>query len=106
MSETVMPTVRTADTGASGPSSMCGAPGGANSRPAISSASGAPNLRTGHLREAPDRPARAEAPKQMIADAQRVGGDGQGGVHRRARTEEAAIDDVQVVHVVGPAVDV
>src|SRR5436190_10043695 len=106
MSDTVMPTVRTADTGASGPSSARGALGSANSRPAISRPSGAPSLRTGHLRHGRDRPARAKALEQVIADAQRVGGDGQGGVHRRARAEEAAVDDIQIVHVVGPAVDV
>ena len=38
--------------------------------------------------------------EQVIADAQRVGHDRQRRVHGAARREEAAIDDVEVVHVV------
>src|SRR5215208_3095226 len=38
--------------------------------------------------------------QQVIADAQRVGHDRQRRVHGAARREEAAIDDIQVVHVV------
>src|SRR5438132_303145 len=106
MSDTVMPTVRTADTGASGPSSARGALGSANSSAATSRPAGARQLRTGHLRRARDRAARAEALEQVIADTERVGGDGQRRVHRGARAEEAAIDHVEVVDVVGPAVDI
>jgi hypothetical protein len=42
----------------------------------------------------------------VIAHPKRVGHDGQRGVHRTAGREEAAIHDVEVIHLVGPAVDV
>src|SRR6188768_1163917 len=51
----------------------------------------------GHLRLR--RRAHAEPIQQVIADAERVGRDRQGGVHGRARAEEAAVDDVEVVEV-------
>src|SRR5215204_3422318 len=106
MSETVMPTVRTADTGARSPTSARGATGRPNSSAAARRPSGGPSLRTGDLYRARLGPARAEALEQMIPDAQGVGGDRQGRIHRRARAEEAAVDDIEVVHVVGPAVHV
>src|SRR5689334_15525017 len=52
------------------------------------------------------RRAHPEAIQQVVADAERVGGDGEGRVHRRARAEEAAVDDVEVVEIVRLAVDV
>ena len=42
----------------------------------------------------------------MVADAQRVGNDGQGRVDRRARRKEAAVDDIQIVDLVRAAIDV
>ena len=48
----------------------------------------------------------AEALEQVVADAQRVGHDRQRGVHRAARREEAAVDDVEVVDIVRLAVHV
>ena len=48
----------------------------------------------------------AEPFEQMVADPQRVGDDRQRRVHRRARGEEAGIDDIEIVDLVRPAVDV
>src|SRR5262249_17099831 len=43
---------------------------------------------------------------EVVADAERVGDDGQGGGHRRTGGEETTVDHVEVVHLVGPAVHV
>jgi len=40
----------------------------------------------------------------MISDPERVGHDGQSRIHRAAGAEKAAIDDVEIVHVVRFAV--
>src|SRR5689334_3354193 len=57
-------------------------------------------------RRSGDRHASAEALDQVIADTQGVRGDGQRRIHGSARTEEAAIDDVEIVDVVGAAMHV
>ena len=44
--------------------------------------------------------------EQVVAHAQRVGHDRQRRVHRAARREEAAVDDVEVVEIVGLAVGI
>src|SRR5262245_11933613 len=110
MFATVMPTVSTAATltaavGAAvaaadaeaEPGRRPSRAGAASSRPA----SKMPLRMARHLCEAC-----AEALDQMIADAQRIRGDGQCRIHRGARTEEAAIDDVEIVEIVGAAVHV
>src|SRR5437870_5312587 len=43
---------------------------------------------------------------QMVPHPERVGHDGESWVHRAARTENAAIDDIEIVHVVRFAVGV
>ena len=53
--------------------------------------------------------ARAVSPEPLpdvIADPERVRHDGEGRVHGTARGEEARVDDVEVVDLVGLAVDV
>ena len=44
--------------------------------------------------------------EEVVADAQRVGDDSQGRVHRPARGEKAAVDNVKIVDVVRLAIDV
>src|SRR6516225_7580078 len=48
----------------------------------------------------------AEPVEQMIADPERVGDDRQGRVYRRARREKAGVHDIEIVDLVGPAIDV
>src|SRR5208283_104551 len=50
--------------------------------------------------------ARAQALQNMIAHAQRVGHDRQRRIHRRARREEAAIHDVEILEIMGFAIHV
>src|SRR5574337_1574510 len=42
----------------------------------------------------------------MVSYAERVGDDRQRGIHGRARYEEARVDDIEIIEVVGPAVHV
>src|SRR5690348_4772736 len=48
----------------------------------------------------------AEPAEQVIADAKRVGHDGQCRIDGGTRREKAAVDDIEVVDLVCPAVDV
>src|SRR6266567_3950985 len=52
------------------------------------------------------RPSRSQTVQQMIANAHRIGDDGQRRVDRRAGNEEAAVNNVKVVQIVRLAVDV
>src|SRR5690242_8969850 len=98
MFATVMPTVSTAITATGGGAEARGRPSRAGA--AINRPASRMTLRmAGHL--CCGSHARAEALDQVIADAQRIRGDGQRRIHGSARTEEAAIDDVEVVEVVG-----
>src|SRR5271169_499784 len=45
--------------------------------------------------------ARAQALQNVIAHAQRIGHDRQRRVHRRARREEAAVHDVEILEIMG-----
>src|SRR6266481_3028845 len=42
----------------------------------------------------------------MVADTQSVGDYGERGIHRSARYEEAAVNDIEIVHVVCAAVEI
>src|SRR5215470_13268763 len=44
--------------------------------------------------------------EKVIPDAQRIGHDGERGIHRAARREEAAVDDIKVIEFVGFAIRV
>src|SRR5271167_3355839 len=50
--------------------------------------------------------ARAQALQNVIAHAQRIGHDRERWVHRRARREEAAIHDVEILEIMGLAIRV
>src|SRR5271165_836668 len=49
---------------------------------------------------------RAQALENVITHAQRVGHDRQRRIHRRARREEAAIDDVKILEIMGFAIHI
>src|SRR5271157_5262705 len=50
------------------------------------------------------RDARAQTLQNVIAHPQRIGHDGQRRIHRRARREEAAIHDVEILKIMGLAI--
>src|SRR5438067_13665488 len=87
MSDTVIPTESTART-----SALPAQAGAATA--SIRTAARAPERR-------PHIIASAEPLPQVIAHPERVRHDGERGVHRAARGEEARVDDVEVVDVVG-----
>src|SRR5213593_3742771 len=78
--------------------------GCASSAPRAAGAASA--ARTSRARTTPRRTGLAEALREMLAHAQRVGDDRQRRIHGCARGEEARVHDVEVVDLVSAAVHV